>query len=103
MKVKHFVLFCAILWLCSRNRIAIRMYCVITFDSIHRVMKAEKILKRENISITLRPTPRQISSDCGMVVQVDCGELERAQEVLIINRLEIEGIYRLETGRFEKA
>ena len=72
------------------------MNYVITFDSIHRVMKAEKILKRENVSITLIPKPRQISSDCGMVVQIDCVELERAQEILDRNRLEIEGIYEIE-------
>ena len=78
------------------------MNCVITFDSIHRVMKAEKILKEKGVPITLIPTPRQISSDCGMVVQVSCGELDRAQEILNKNRLEIEGVYRLETGRFVK-
>lgn len=72
------------------------MRCVITFDSIHRVMKAEKILKGENVTITLIPTPRQISSDCGMVVQVDCDDLERAQEILRANSLGFEGAYRID-------
>ena len=78
------------------------MNCVITFDSIHRVMKAEKILERENVFVTLIPTPRQISSDCGMVVRMDCEHLERAQEILNKDRLKIEGIYRFRTGRLEK-
>ena len=72
------------------------MKCVITFNSIHRVMKAEKILKREGVSITLVPTPRRISSDCGMVVRVDCGELDRAQKILKTSGLDVEGIYEID-------
>ncbi|UCE19276.1 MAG: DUF3343 domain-containing protein [Gemmatimonadota bacterium] len=72
------------------------MNCVITFDSIHRVMKAERILKSEDVSLTLVPTPREISSECGMVVQVGCEELERVQEIFNKNRLEIEGIYQID-------
>ena len=72
------------------------MKCVITFDSIHRVMKAERILNEEHISLTLLPTPRHISSDCGMVVQVQCEELERVQKILCESNLEIEGIYKLD-------
>ena len=75
------------------------MRCVITFDSIHRVIKAEKILIEEKVSVTLIPTPRHISSDCGMVVQVVYEELERAKEILREGGLEVEGIYRLETQK----
>ena len=82
------------------------MNCVITFDSIHRVMKAEKLLREGNVPISLIPTPRQISSDCGMVISVTCQELERVQKILNENNLEIEGIYengKKMTRRHEKA
>ena len=69
------------------------MKCVITFDSIHRVMKAERILKGEAISLSLIPTPRHISSDCGMVVRIECDGREKALEIIQKHGLTIEGVY----------
>lgn len=71
------------------------MNCVIAFGSIHRVMKAEKILKREIVPLTLIPTPRQISSDCGMVVRIDCDDLEKALKIIQEYGLIIEGVYEI--------
>ena len=71
------------------------MYCVITFDSIHRVMKAENILKAESVSLSLIPTPRHISSDCGMVVQIDCDDLEKTLKIIQDHGLRTEGIYEM--------
>jgi len=45
--------------------------------------------------MSLIPTPRQISSDCGMVVQVGSEDLERAQAILKEHGLKIEGIYEI--------
>ncbi len=43
--------------------------CVAIFDSIHRVMAAEKILKGQHLDILLIPVPRLLSSDCGMAIR----------------------------------
>ena len=43
--------------------------CVAIFHSIHRVMKAEKILKDLHLDILLIPAPRQLSADCGMAIR----------------------------------
>jgi len=61
-------------------------------------MKAEKILKAQGIDITLIPTPREISSDCGMVIQVGCTEVNRAKDIINEQGLMIEGVYQLEKG-----
>jgi hypothetical protein len=71
------------------------MNCIITFDSIHRVMKAEKILNDEAVSLSLVPTPRHISSDCGMVVRIDCDDLGKAQKIIREHGLTIEGVYEI--------
>ncbi len=42
---------------------------VAIFHSIHRVMKAEKLLKLAGLDILLIPVPRQLSSDCGLAVR----------------------------------
>ncbi len=43
---------------------------VITFDSVYYVMKAERILRGKGIRIDLIPTPREISSDCGVAIRL---------------------------------
>ena len=42
---------------------------VAIFHSIHRVMKAEKILKSKQAPILLIPVPRQLSADCGLAIR----------------------------------
>jgi len=48
---------------------------VAVFHSVHRVMKAEKLLKQEKLDVLLIPTPRQLSSDCGLALRY--GEVVR--------------------------
>ncbi len=43
--------------------------CVAIFHSVHRVMKAEKILNARRLDILLVPVPRQLSADCGMAIK----------------------------------
>ena len=43
--------------------------CVAIFQSIHRVMKAEKVLKGSGLAILLIPVPRQLTSDCGLAIR----------------------------------
>lgn len=42
---------------------------VAIFHSIHRVLKAEKMLKQEGVSFLLIPVPRQLTSDCGLALR----------------------------------
>jgi hypothetical protein len=42
---------------------------VAIFNSIHRVMKAEKTLKELRLPILLIPAPRALTSDCGLAIR----------------------------------
>jgi hypothetical protein len=42
---------------------------VAIFHSIHRVLKAEKILKQAGVDFLLIPVPRQLNSDCGLALR----------------------------------
>jgi Putative Se/S carrier protein-like len=42
---------------------------VAIFNSIHRVMKAEKVLKELRLPILLIPVPRTLASDCGLAIR----------------------------------
>ena len=39
------------------------------FNSAHRVMKAENILKKCGLAILLIPAPRALSTDCGLAIR----------------------------------
>lgn len=43
---------------------------VAIFHSIHRVLKAEKVLKEAGVDFLLIPVPRQLTSDCGLALRI---------------------------------
>lgn len=79
------------------------MKCVFIFESIHRVMKAEKLLKGKGIKIDLVPVPREISSDCGVAIELSTDSEKEACLLLGENKVSILECYaRGPEGRFEK-
>lgn len=66
------------------------MKMVLTFESIHKVLKAEKLLKRAGLGYEIVPTPREISSDCGMAIRVQEEVGEQAEQLLIDKGLNTE-------------
>jgi hypothetical protein len=79
------------------------MKCVFLFESVHRVMKAEKLLKGKGIKIDLIPVPREISSDCGMAIELSIELEEEALLILKENRILMTECYtRDPRGRFKK-
>ncbi len=41
----------------------------ILFQSIHDVLKAEKVLKSHDLNVEVVPVPRTLSSDCGVCIK----------------------------------
>ena len=81
------------------------MKYVFLFESIHRVMKAEKLLKGKGIKIDVIPVPREISSDCGVAIELsgDSGAEAEALFVLKENRISVAECYTRDlSGKFEK-
>jgi hypothetical protein len=67
---------------------------VAIFHSIHRVMKAEKVLKQAGADILLIPVPRQLASDCGLSLRYSPGVQATVEEILRREALLPEEIYR---------
>ena len=42
---------------------------VAIFNSIHRVMEAERLLKDKHIKMLLIPAPRSLAADCGLAIR----------------------------------
>lgn len=79
------------------------MKCVFIFESIHRVMKAEKLLKGKGIKIDLIPVPREISSDCGVAIELSGESEAEALSLLTENSISVLECYiRNLNGKFEK-
>ncbi len=73
------------------------------FNSAHRVMKAESLLKSRGYSILLIPAPRQLMTDCGLALRISPDIRDEVMSVLneaqlmpaFINRY-VGGMYRNE-------
>jgi len=79
------------------------MTCILLFQSVHQVMKAEKILKERGMTVDLIPVPREISSDCGVAIQVPLEVSEEALCFIGERGLScVECYQRGDGGRFEK-
>ena len=79
------------------------MKSVFLFSSIHHVMRAEKLLKGKGIKIDLIPVPREISSACGVAIELSADSEVEAFHLLEENKVSILECYtRGQEGRFEK-
>jgi hypothetical protein len=67
------------------------------FNSAHRIMKAENILKKCGITILLIPAPRALSTDCGLALSYDAGLYDDVLKALTTENILPEYIYRKES------
>lgn len=68
---------------------------VAIFDSIHYVIRAEKKLSVSGVWCDLIPTPRELSSQCGMSIEIRPADVPAALEILADPELRLGGIYNI--------
>lgn len=66
---------------------------VAIFNSIHRVMHAEKLLKERRLPILLIPAPRTLKSDCGLALRYAEADRPAVEGLLAEENLLPEEIY----------
>jgi hypothetical protein len=66
---------------------------VAIFNSIHRVMQAEKLLKERRLPILLIPAPRTLKSDCGLALRYGAADRYAVEGALAEAGLLPEDIY----------
>ena len=69
---------------------------VVIFHTSSAALRAEKILRREELPIKLIPTPREFSSDCGVALRFEWRSETRTRELLESAHVEIASIRALE-------
>jgi hypothetical protein len=63
------------------------------FNSVHKVMKAEKLLKKESTPMLLIPAPRSLSADCGLAIRYAAADREQLESILTTASLLPEEIF----------
>jgi Protein of unknown function (DUF3343) len=66
---------------------------VAIFNSIHRVMKAEKTLKELRLPILLIPAPRALTAECGLAIRYAAADRAAVEGALAKAGLAPEEIY----------
>lgn len=74
--------------------------CVAVFHSVHRVLKAEQVLKEAGISFTLLPAPRQLSADCGLALCFAPRERAGISEMLEASGVAIAELWIMQSGKY---
>jgi hypothetical protein len=75
---------------------------VAIFNNIHRVMKAEKILKEKRLDMLLIPAPRTLKSDCGLAIRYAETDRNAIEVILREAGLAPEEIYRKDGEQFTR-
>lgn len=70
-------------------------YSVVLFYSTAHAIRAEKVLKGGGFRLKMIPTPRHLSSDCGMALRFDRGDQARVAAVLEENNVPTNGIHEM--------
>ena len=76
---------------------------VAIFHSIHRVLKAEKVLKQAGVEFLLIPVPRQLTSDCGLALRFSPAAREKLLEILADAELRPAEMYQRRGGAYLEA
>jgi hypothetical protein len=75
---------------------------VAIFNSIHRVMEAERLLKGLHLTILLIPAPRALAADCGLAIRYAEDVRREVEDALGKAGLMPRALYRKNGEDFEK-
>ncbi len=70
-------------------------YGVVLFHTSSSAMQAEAVLVRAKIPVKMIPTPRELSSDCGIALRFDWCQNEQVHALLNKARVEIAGVHMM--------
>lgn len=73
---------------------------VAIFHSIHRVLRAEQLLKQQKLAFLLIPVPRKLTSDCGLALRIAPANLTAVFAALAGADLLPPELYQLRSGEY---
>ncbi len=67
-------------------------YGIILFYTNSAAIKAEKTLKAAGLDVKLIPTPRELSSDCGVALKFDSQKIDIVKDIIRISKIDVSTI-----------
>lgn len=76
-------------------------YIVMSFKSTHDAIKAETLVKRNNVDARLIPLPPEVSAGCGLALRLKEEDKNRVIKILEESLVTPDGVYEMtkEDGR----
>jgi hypothetical protein len=71
---------------------------VVLFFTTSSALRAERVLLDANFTVKLIPTPRELSSDCGIACRFEWEERQRVKRTLDEAHVEISAVKEMETA-----
>ncbi|MEF9991497.1 MAG: DUF3343 domain-containing protein [Peptostreptococcaceae bacterium] len=68
---------------------------IVAFNSTHHAIRTDKVLNEKNIKVTTLPTPREISSSCGISVRFLKDDMDTIVETLEENEILYHGVFKV--------
>ena len=68
---------------------------IVAFNSTHHAIRTDKLLNEKNLKVTTLPTPREISSSCGISVRFLKEDMNVVVESLEENEILYHGIFKV--------
>lgn len=75
---------------------------VAIFNSVHRVMEAERLLKDRKLKMLLIPAPRELAADCGLAIRYAEDVRNEVEALLAEAGLLPQDLYRRSGETYEK-
>lgn len=75
---------------------------VAIFNSVHRVMEAERLLKDRKLKMLLIPAPRELAADCGLAIRYAEDVRNEVEALLAEAGLLPQDLYRRSGEAYEK-
>ncbi len=70
-------------------------FYIISFNSTHHAIRAEKLLVEAGLSVMTLPTPREIAASCGLSIKFEFNDIEVINSIMKDNSIERRGIYHI--------
>ncbi len=70
-------------------------YGIVIFETTSLAMQAESVTEKAGIQVKLVPTPRELSSNCGIALRFNWEDSEKVREVLDEANVETAGIHKM--------
>lgn len=69
-------------------------YGLVTFKSTNYALQGEQIFKDNRLTFKTIPTPREVSTSCGLSLLFLVGDIEKIKELIEKGHLAIDGLYK---------